>query len=275
MKDVASGNDFAEQAGAWTGAHALPLFLLVLVLALVLTLVATALIGLRVRRTAAFSPRQRFFFATAVVGAGSVLFLTLALQLHAGSALTRFDLAVSGAVLQQASMTVVGFFAVLTHAGDTTTGIGLTVVVAALLLWRRHRLLAFGFVGGMAGNAALTSGLKHLWGRARPLQPDGGALAHGYSFPSGHSAGSLVACGLLAYLALRLLPPRWYPAALCAAVALFLSLGASRIFIRAHFPSDVLAGFASGSVWLAAWLLLLETLRWRLESSSRMGRMAR
>ncbi len=269
MNAAAAHADIAATAGAWIGAHALVLYLVMLAL----TVTSTALLGHWLQARPAIDRRSRLGVALAVMGAGSVLLLVLALQLEPGSALTRFDLAVSGAVLRQVPQGVVAFFAVFTHAGDTTTGIGLAVVLGALLLWLRQPLLAFGFVGGLAGNGALTSGLKHLLGRARPLQPSGGVTAHGYSFPSGHSAGSFVACGLLAYLALRLLPPRWHVPALCAAVALSFSLGASRIFIRAHFPSDVLAGFTSGAVWLALWLLLMEALRWRLQRHDHLGRM--
>jgi undecaprenyl-diphosphatase len=115
----------------------------------------------------------------------------------------------------------------------------------------------------LAGNGLLNQTLKQIFGRVRPLDPEGSVLAQGFSFPSGHSAGAVVAYGMLAYLALRLLPARWHLSALLTAVALIFTVGASRLFLRVHFASDVIAGFASGTAWLALCITSIELIRWR------------
>lgn len=257
---VASSAGLAVAAGAWIGLHALAIFIALLLLALLVTVGSWQ----RMQRGPQIGDRQRVAIALVLIGTGSALFLLLAGLLRWGSALTAFDLAVSGAVLVQVPSAVVQCFAWLTHAGDGATRAGLAVVVGVALLLYRRPLLAVGFAGGLAGNGAITTALKHGFGRDRPLQPAGGETVHGYSFPSGHSAGSVVAFGLLAYLVLRLLPPRWHLPALCLAVGMSLSVGASRVFIRAHFPSDVLAGFAAGVAWLAVcvWLMEAASRRW-------------
>lgn len=255
--------DLATQAGTWVGAHALGCFVVLLCLA-----VAGAWwIGRRMQKAVAGRDRRHVVAALVVIACASTLFVALGLQLGPGSALTRFDQAVSDTVQQQVPAVVLVGFAALTHAGDRVTLTGLAVIVGAALLLARQPLLALGFVGGMATNGLITAALKHFYGRARPLQPPGGVTVHGYSFPSGHSTGSLMACGLLVYLALRLLPLRWHLPALCGGVALGLSVGVSRIVVRAHFPSDVLAGFASATVWLVCCLLLLEAARARKPGS--------
>ena len=96
----------------------------------------------------------------------------------------------------------------------------------------------------------------------RPLRDDGLVLAQGFSFPSGHSSGAVVAYGMLAYIALRFVPPRWHLALVLAAVSLVFMIGASRIFLRVHFASDVIAGFASGTAWLAVCIASVELTRW-------------
>ncbi len=97
----------------------------------------------------------------------------------------------------------------------------------------------------IAGNGILNQSLKQLIGRIRPLNPEGALLVQGLSFPSGHSSGAVVAYGMLAYLALRLLPKAWHLPVLVAALA--FTVGISRVVLRVHFASDVAAGFASGS----------------------------
>ena len=74
----------------------------------------------------------------------------------------------------------------------------LTLAVTAALWWRRHRLLAVGWLVAMAGNGLLTKILKDVFARVRPEHVHGAAQADGFSFPSGHSSlhGGLCHAGL-------------------------------------------------------------------------------
>jgi undecaprenyl-diphosphatase len=72
-----------------------------------------------------------------------------------------------------------------------------------------------------------------------------------YSFPSGHAAGSMLAFGLLAYIAWRKFRnPYARIAALSAATLVIIGVSLSRIYIGAHYPSDVVAGLIVGAVGL-------------------------
>jgi undecaprenyl-diphosphatase len=202
--------------------------------------------------------------ACGAIGVGVAVFAILALQLGAsGSALHQFDQALShelGTTLPQQALWV---FGLITHLGDTATLTALCLVVAVWLAESGRQGMALGWALALAGNGMLNLILKQLFSRARPLLPASGSVEPGYSFPSGHSSGAVVACGMLAYLALRLLPPRWQGPVLPIAVALALAVGASRVFLRVHFASDVLAGFASGAVWLTLCISGLEVSRRR------------
>lgn len=153
-------------------------------------------------------------------------------------------------------------FAALTHLGDTATLATLAVVVALALWFARQRTLAVGWALALAGQGLLTLLLKAVFSRVRPLHA-GEPLASGWSFPSGHTLGATVAWGMLAYVALRLLPPRWHLPAVIAAAALTWLVGVSRVVVGVHHPSDVLAGFALGGAWLVAAVVVLEGVRWR------------
>lgn len=191
------------------------------------------------------------------------VFAMLAVLLMTGDTLRLADQAFATAVRASLPAAALPAFAAVTHLADTATLTGLCLTVALLLAAARQPALALGWVLAVAGNGMLNRSLKALFGRARPLDQVAAWAETGFSFPSGHSSGAVVACGMLAYTAWRLLPARWHVAMLAAAVALAWSIGASRVFLGVHFASDVLAGFASGGLWLLLCISLLARRPWR------------
>jgi membrane-associated phospholipid phosphatase len=175
------------------------------------------------------------------------------------------DQVFSNAVRQGIGPFTYRFFGTVTHLADTATLAALAVAGAIALLLLRRRWLALAFVMAIGGNALLNTTLKSLFARARPLHEQAEAVANGFSFPSGHTSGSVVAYGMLAYVVLRCLPRAWAERAglplLLAAAALAFTIGCSRIFIQAHFATDVMAGFASGGAWLMVCIGSAQLLR--------------
>jgi len=102
-------------------------------------------------------------------------------------------------------------------------------------------------------------------GTLRPRPPTAlDFLSHlSWSFPSGHSMGSLIAYGMVAYLVvLALMPRRGLQAGVVAAATLLvLSIGLSRMYLGVHYFSDVMGGFAAGVLWLSACISGLEVAR--------------
>ena len=94
--------------------------------------------------------------------------------------------------------------------------------------------------------------LKHLVGRQRPENVS-------LSFPSGHSTAAAAFFGAVMYLAGSLPPRLCRPVRVLAGVMIVL-VGVARVMLRAHWPSDVLAGFALGLA-LAALTALLDARR--------------
>ena len=125
-------------------------------------------------------------------------------------------------------------------------------VIAAVALWlavtRRFRTLAY-WVGSAVVAEMLVAALKYALGRERPPTPY--ALVDEFSFPSGHAALNLVVYGFLAFL-LGHGKPRWQQSGLAlAAAGIALLIGVSRLYLGAHWFSDVLAGYGLGIAWIA------------------------
>ena len=200
-----------------------------------------------------------------IVGSAAV-FAEIAEHLGDGRKLGQLDTLFSDTLRSTVSIGTLQFFALLTHFGDPMTLGLLAAVVAAVLLQRRQFWLCAAWLLALAGNATLGKLLKSIFERARPVHDHGLAVADGWSFPSGHSSGAVVAFGMLAYLIARFLPERfavWRLPVLMTAAALAFTVGCSRIFLQVHYVSDVLAGFAVGAVWLAVCVSAVEVGRYR------------
>jgi membrane-associated phospholipid phosphatase len=267
---VRPAEDAALALAAALGAHALELFavLLAVVLASVTLLAWSAD---RMARGRAGRPRHPWVRLGLGVGLGFVLivaaatiFAEVAEEVVEGGMPQRVDQAFMDAVQQHTAPSTRAAFGVVTRLGDPPTLTALAAIVALALWWRGQRVLAIAYAAAVGGNALLNPALKRVFERGRPLDGQGLPLADGFSFPSGHSSSSLVAYGMLAYVLLRTLPRAWHLPAVLAASATAFSVGASRVFVQAHFATDVVAGFASGSAWLVACILSAElALGWK------------
>lgn len=152
------------------------------------------------------------------------------------------------------------FFLGVTSLGDPIVTIGIGIVVAFFgYIHSNTRLI---LSGAMVLFTLMTGGiLKLLFARARPLSEYAANLrVDTFSFPSGHSSGSMIAYGLLAYLALKLLPGPWGLIAAIVCGAIIFLVGISRIYLGAHFPSDVLAGWLLGAAFLCLIVFVVKPL---------------
>ena len=128
-------------------------------------------------------------------------------------------------------------------AGRPLWYFGVGCVAVLVLLRRWTAALVWAVVLFYQGN--LIGWLKEAFERPRPHFIDPFDFG-GWSFPSGHAMGSFVLFGAAAVLAWHLLHgwPRWL---VCGVLALHVLLvGASRVALGAHYPLDVLGGFAAG-----------------------------
>jgi membrane-associated protein len=146
----------------------------------------------------------------------------------------------------------------VSFVGSETVLAALSVLLAVVLLLARRRRDALVVAAGMAGAALLIVGIKHLVGRARPGATDViGPVEHSYSFPSGHTLGTAILAGLVVWVLRGHLTSTARRTGACAAAALVsCSVGASRVYLGYHWPTDVVTGLLVAGAWLAALALL-------------------
>lgn len=114
-------------------------------------------------------------------------------------------------------------------------------------------------LAGLGVAAGLNSLIKKLIRRPRP------GIVHlisesGFSFPSGHSASSMMFYGFLIYLVQKRCKKEKVKMSLSIMLAsIILAIGASRIYLGVHYASDVIGGFAFGLTLLSAYILFLDS----------------
>ena len=130
-------------------------------------------------------------------------------------------------------------------------------LVAWFLFIKKHSWYSIKVPVVALSSLLLMFSLKFIFHRDRPLSP---LLeeAKGYSFPSGHALMSITFYGLLIFLVWQIEKNallKWLLTILL--VLLIISIGISRVYLRVHYASDVLAGFCVGLMWLflSLWIL--------------------
>jgi undecaprenyl-diphosphatase len=130
------------------------------------------------------------------------------------------------------------------------------VVTIFLVLVQKHRMALFMLGAAMSG-ALVSSLLKYMYERPRPNVVPHLSRVYTSSFPSGHSMLSAIVYLTLGSLLAAVMPnPKLKVYVLSVAMMLTLFVGASRVYLGVHYPTDVLAGWLAGLVWaLICWLI--------------------
>ncbi|MBA2238302.1 MAG: phosphatase PAP2 family protein [Lysobacter sp.] len=122
------------------------------------------------------------------------------------------------------------------------------VLVIVLAVKRRIRESVFALLA-LGGSLLLNVAAKHSFARDRPSLWESISPHSSYSFPSGHAMASATFAGVVILLTWH---TRWRWPVLVLALPFAAVVGYSRVYLGVHYPSDILAGWAASSVWVAA-----------------------
>jgi undecaprenyl-diphosphatase len=145
----------------------------------------------------------------------------------------------------------------LTFLGQPLITIGISTLIIGLGYGKNLPTLTMAGIVAL-GTIILGSLLKLILRRDRPLTEYVERMfIDTFSFPSGHAAGTVPTFGLLAYLAWTLHQPWSLPVVILIAIITFL-IGVSRVYLGAHYASDVLGGWLVGGSGLLVIIFIVQ-----------------
>lgn len=170
---------------------------------------------------------------------------------------THFDERVFNSIRPIINPGMTRFMQFITFLGKHNLLIPLNFVLIAFFLYRKEKWFAARIAALSLSSLLLMFILKFSFQRERPLLPVLGE-AKGFSFPSGHALISVVFYGLFIHMIWHEVKIKWLRILLvCILSFLILLIGFSRIYLRVHYASDVIAGLAVGFIWLVLSLNLI------------------
>jgi membrane-associated phospholipid phosphatase len=157
--------------------------------------------------------------------------------------------------------------------GDLVIAIALTAIAVATFAIRRQWLEAI-FMLATTSNVLLAFALKEIIRRARPFPIAGNVTGliqsiNEYSYPSGHVLFFVVFFGFFAYLAWIYFSGRARVIVIAICLSLIALIGPSRVFLGAHWASDVVGSYIIGAIWLFLLILAYQwAIRWKHQDPS-------
>lgn len=178
-------------------------------------------------------------------------FLLVAVGARAGS-VASLDLGIRELVREGRSLALKTPMRIASLLGSGYVLLPITLACSALLWRRRQRVVARSLPAIGLGAVVALEIIKRIVNKPRPS-------LHGYGFPSGHVFGVTVFVVMALYLLwLFEAPGRVQWAARLAGIAFVLTVGYSRVYLGAHWPSDVVGGLLAGVAFGLSMVLALD-----------------
>jgi membrane-associated phospholipid phosphatase len=179
--------------------------------------------------------------------------------------LTELDVRVTQSVQVHATKPLTIGMLIVTHLHSTPAGSIIALLIVAYFIRNRLISWALAFSVSVGGGMLLNVLLKSVFQRARPTFDNPILTFTTYSFPSGHTMLATTLYGALcAFIVSRVRGWLWRCIAILACALMIGLVGFSRIYLGAHYLSDVLAAMVEGLAWLALCLTAIHIRsRWK------------
>ncbi len=204
------------------------------------------------------SAREVAFLGIIIAG-GLVLLFNLVEDVIARGELMRSDQAIS--TLLSGWRTVWGdsLMVAVTALGDMPVTALVAAAAVGWIFWKGQRKLGLGFIVAIGVTGLFVVVLKSTMQVPRPTAIYTGI--HAFSFPSGHASFAAVLYGILGWIWWRGLLPPWRTAAIAGTALLVSGIAFSRVYLQAHWSSDVAAGLVFGICITAVFALAFRSTR--------------
>jgi membrane-associated phospholipid phosphatase len=157
----------------------------------------------------------------------------------------------------QVSAELISVMRIITFFGSPNFLLPAYTLLVVVLLIKNRKRDAMNIAIVAITSTALLFGVKEFFRRSRPDLPLLKSLTT-FSFPSGHALSSFIFCSVLAYLVFKSGLRRVHKWLITFLLLVFsLLIGISRIILRMHYATDVIAGFCLGIAWviISFWLM--------------------
>jgi undecaprenyl-diphosphatase len=218
-------------------------------------------------------PSKRYLGLHLVIGLLVFVVMTLILgeiaeDIKNGEALTLVDAQINAWLHMHRSPLFTMALTGVTSLGSTILVICIAVTIGLYLLWRRQPYWLAAFWLTVFGGMLLNKFLKLVFYRPRPRFDDPILSLTGYSFPSGHTMAATVLYGVVAVLVITKINDKRYKVIVALAASLLVaSVAFSRMYLGAHYLSDVLGAIAEGLAWMSLCLTAVYSV-WRHRNSA-------
>ena len=142
-----------------------------------------------------------------------------------------------------------------TLIGNAQGIIPLTMIIAGIFYYisRKWQVFLWIVFTILVGVGPVVDLIKHIIQRTRPSYLTHLVDQGGYSFPSGHATGAVLAWGILAFLTWYYFKdkyPKMLPYLIGFTIFMVVAISASRLYLGVHYLSDIIAGWSIGATWL-------------------------
>ncbi|HEX6848520.1 MAG TPA: phosphatase PAP2 family protein [Chitinophagaceae bacterium] len=173
---------------------------------------------------------------------------------------TDFDQNVFSAIAPYINPGLTNVMSFITFLGKHDLLIPLNIVLILFFIYRKEKWFATRIAALSLSSLLLMFILKLFFQRTRPDLPVIGDVK-GFSFPSGHALISVVFYGLFIHMIWHEVQSKWLRIVMVTLLSILILLIAfSRVYLRVHYASDVIAGIAVGFIWLVLSLNIIHRI---------------